>query len=136
MNFSANLQERRKVLEKPVSFKICEAIGHWVFLAHFLVYLFHSQSLFPGVCTVNLISLPSPWFPNPLVSSISWNRRHREEDNAIRNILSGQSFFPTGYPLKTVLFSSTHCHFMASLFTARYLKMFMSLLSLKHTVNT
>lgn len=93
MNVSANLQERRKVLEKPVSLKICEAIGHFWHMSWCICII---ASLFPGVCTLNLISLFSPWFPNPLVSSISWNRRHRAEDNAIMNILSCCSFFPLG----------------------------------------
>lgn len=83
-------------------------------LAH-LEYPYHSQSLFPGICTVNLIFLLSPCLPNPLLLSKSCNRRHRAEANAIMNIISCHSFPPTEFPEKFALFPSMHWHFIASL---------------------
>lgn len=98
--FVTNCREQNsfcKTQKKKKRRKACERKDLWGYqtmLAHLLEYPYHSQSLFPGICTVNLIFLLSPCLPNPLLLSKSWNRRHRAEANAIMDIISCHSFSP------------------------------------------
>lgn len=102
--------------------------GYWTLLAHLLRHPYRSQSLFPGIYMVNLISLLSPWLPNPLLLSVSWNRRQRGEANAIMNIISFHSFFHWESPKPCPLSLYTSAFYI---FTAQDLGMFSSsLLSL------